>query len=609
MTDPATPHRSAFSLPSALGLSVPFGAYALIPGVNLPLGGLLLLVMALYSLLLWRTERLLRPPFEYWWPALALLFLFAATGVAGGHRTALYGIQLVVAFLLPVTLAARGTVACRAITALGVASGVATLLHVASHVALIPPTVVHLPTDLLLAGPDSFSSGLALYACGGVANVIALLHPRFSPVQRRAGGAGLLLMATWLPLLAPRIPTALATWSPFPYQDLPAAWLIAVILGIWVVARCTARTLLLAHEHADLRQCVAPAALLLLTVLHLGFATRPPVATAFLLGLSATLDTPWTSFESTRPRRLLWLLPALCIAAQVVGLTALHPADLRNQATRCEGLLEDERWAELDGTLTALLSRRPDDPDLTLIQARGRLARGWPQAAVQAYTTIPPLTGEESAFHTRNRRAFRDALRDFASAQAPGNAPFYFEQALAHDGDLDQVYHLLEIRKGRTTAIGLWNDNTDTLRDAVATLLGAPQLRESLSDWDAPALAGLLADGNVAFMRLPEELAALSPPLLAVGSCWPGGGRYGAVFPLNAGTQRVGLDTQPSATVGMAAAWQAPRLAGDSQWQIDFFRGDTPILAQAITPEIGRPAFQILPAVQREFVALALYLP
>lgn len=609
MTDPVTPHRSAFSLPTALSLSLPFGAYALIPGINLPLGGLLLLVMALYSLLLWRTERLLRPPFEYWWPALALIVLFAATSVTGGHQNALYGVRLVIAFLLPVTLAANGTVTCRAITAFGVASGVAALLHVASHMALIPPTVVHLPTDLLLAGPDSLSSGLALYACGVVANGIALLHPRFSPMQRRTGGVGLLLMAVWLPLLLPRVPALLATWNPYPYPDLPAAWLIAIILGIWVVARCAARTLLLAHERADFRQCVAPAALVLLTVLHLGFATRPPVATAFLLGLSATLDTPWTRFESTRPRRLLWLLPALCIGAQVLGLTALHPADLRNQSTRCEAFLEDAQWNKLDGTLTALLSRQPDAPDLTLIQARARLARGWPHAAVQAYTTIPPLTGEENPFHTRNRRAFRDALRDFASAQAPGNAPFYFEQALAHDGDLDQVYHLLEIRRGRTTAIGLWNDNTDTLCDAIATLLGAPNFRERLADWDAQALAGLLADGNVAFMRLPEELAALTPPLLAMGSCWPGGGRDATVFPLIAGTQRVGLDTLPSAAVGVTAAWQPPRQSNDTEWQIDFFRGDTPVLSQLITPEIGPLAVRNVPAVQREFVARALYLP
>ena len=608
MTDPTTSHRSAFSLPSAFALSLPFGAYALIPGVNLPLVGLLLLAMGLMTLLLWRTERLLRPPFEYWWPAVALLFVFTATGVAGGQVTALYGAQLVFAFLVPLTLAAHGTVACRAITALGIATGMATLLHVAATRAWVAPTVVYLPADLLLAGPDSFSAGLSLYATGLVANGIALFYPRSSTVQRKMGGIGLLLMGTWLPWLIPPIPALLSSWTPFPYHDLPAVWIVAVVLGIWIVARCTARTLLLAHEQADVRQCVAPVALLLLTVLHLGFATRPHLAFAFLLGLAATLDTPWTRFEVTRPRRVLWALPALCIVVQVLGFTALHPADLRNQATRCERLLEEGRWEQLDGTLAALLDRQPEEPDYTLLQARARLARGWPQAAVASYTALPPLEGDESAFQTRNRQAFRDALRDYSSAQAPGKAPYYFERALAHDGDVDQVYHLLEIRRGRTTAIGLWNEDTATLRHAVITLLGAHTLEAKLADWNAPALAGLLADGNVAFMRIPEDLAPETPPLLAVGTCWPGG-QTTSLTRLVPGTTRAGPETAPTPSAEVGGAWQPLHKSEEGVWQMNFTRGETTIAAQPVAPENSPPNFADLPEVQREFMAVALYLP
>ncbi len=608
MTDPITLHRSAFSLPTAFALSLPFGAYALIPGVNLPLVGLILLAMGLMTLLVWRTERLLRPPFEYWWPAVALLFVFTATGVAGGHSAALYGTQLIFAFLVPLTLAAHGTVACRAITALGLATGLATLLHLAADRAWAPPTVVSLPTDLLLAGPESLSAGLSLYATGLMANCIALFHPRFSPTQRKMGGAGLLLMATWLPWLAPAIPTLLASWAPYPYTDLPAVWIVAILLGIWIVARCAARTLLLSHERADLRQGVAPAALLLLTVLHLGFATRPHLALAFLVGLAATLDTPWTGFEVTRPRRMLWAFPALCIVVQVLGFTELHPADLRNQATRCERLLEEGRWGQLDSTLAALLARQPEETNYMLLQARARLARGWAQAAVAAYTAIPPIESEESPFQARNRQAFRNALRDFASAQSPGKAPFYFERALAHDGDVDQVYHLLEIRRGRTTAIGLWNEDTATLRHAVLTLLGAPTLEAKLADWDAPALAGLLADGNVAFMRLPEELVPDTPPLLAVGSCWPGG-EAASLTRLLPGTTRAGLETAPPLSPELAAVWKPLYRTEQGGWQMDFARGDTTIAVQPVRPEITPPIFADLPEVQREFMAVALYLP
>ncbi len=608
MTDATSPHRSAFSLPTAFALSLPFGAYALIPVINLPLVGLLLLVMGLLTLILWYSERLLRPPFEYWWPAVALLFVFTATGVAGGHGAALYGVQLVFAFLVPLTLAAHGTVACRAITTLGLATGVVSLLHLASARAWIPPTVVYLPGDLLLAGPDSFSAGLSLYGCGLVANGIAVLHPRFSLAQRRAGGAGLLLMAFWLPLLAPPVPGLLSSWTPYPYHDLPAVWIAAIVLGIWVVARCTARTLLLAHEHADLRQCVAPGTLLVLTVLHLGFATRPHLAFAFLVGLTATLDTPWTRFETTHPRRLIWALPAFCIAVQVAGLTALHPLDLRNQATRCERLLEEGRWNELDGTLHTLLARQPGATDFTLLQARARLERGWPQAAVGAYTSLPPVTEDGNDFQIRNRQAFRDTLRDFSSALPPGKAPFYFERALAHDGDLDQVYHLLEIRKGRTTAIGLWNGTNDTLRDVVVTLIGAPELGEKLDTWDAPALAGLLADGGVTFMHLPETLHQKTPPLLAVGTCWPDG-RDVYVTRLAPGTSRVGLETVPTSVADGGAAWHPLQLSDDGRWQMEFMGGETNIAVQPVSPEITPPEFADLSAVQREFMAVALYLP
>lgn len=584
MAEDRAPAQALETLPVALALALPLGAYATVPLAGLSLAAVLLPLAAGATLYLWRIHRLVRPPFEYWWPVVAALGLGALAilrGTASGLPAYLPGAACVL--LAPGTLCANGTVACRALVVLGLATGLLALMQAAAELAWIPPTVVFVPGDLLLAGPDSISAVVLLLLCGLAANVIVLIHPGFTAFGRRCGLAALAPIVIAIGYLLSREQVFSTVWRPVYWPAQPAAATLMAGLALWLAARIAARSLLLAWRNRELRRLVAPIALGVLVAGHLGAGERPGFTALFFLGLVAALEAPWTVHRPARARHLVWAIPALCVAVQLTGVEPLAAHDPRNQRANAERMLAAGDWDGLHGVLDSLLKRRPADPAYTLLRARAYIRQDWPGAAVSAYRAAPRPEAESAAVPAGLEQAFFNGLRDASSAQKRGAARFYFERALVHKGDLEQVRDLLEIRRGAAKSVAGTIADVDTLARTLEILLGAAPGALALDGWSAADLAAVLEDGGARIRRFPEGVpdntgpwlchARIAPRGLAV-MCVPAG----ASMPSPGGIQLLPLPARSDAVPPMLR-WADWYRQPDGTWTSTLRAGDEPVLS------------------------------
>jgi hypothetical protein len=561
----------AVNTPVALALLIPAGAFGVIPLLNLPLAAILLLIMAGGTLAVWRQFRLLRPPFEYWWAGVAfLLTMPAALFLDDDPQLTQSGAGLL-AFFAALTLAANGTTACRALVTFGFATGVGAVLHWMAASAWIMPTVVHVSTGTFMAGPNSFSAGNGILLIGFAVNAAAILHPGFTATQRLLAVSGLVAILSWFGYLFSQSDSLLATWTPPPLHRLDILSLLPALVALWIAARVSARALFLAKMRSEVGRVAFPVATGLVAIACLATGTIPVLAAAFILGLVAALDTPWTRYESTPTPWAGWFVPAFCVVAQLAGLFPVSDGDPRNQAAREERLLATGQLREGVEENTLLLMHRPEHPDLTLLRARLLLALDRPLAAVEAYCAAQR---EETPFVQRNQRSFLDDLRDYASAQSPGEVQFIFERALIHDGEFEQAKSLLKIRQSRAMSPAEPRSHSeDTMKRALATLLGTTPNSLPLNDWDGSALEATLLDAGVNLRGLPSD----RNPLLLSARRDPEG-TFVYVVDIDTGATREFHDLMPGMEKEIAphdrATWKVWSQDSEGTWHIDLAAGD-----------------------------------
>ena len=515
MHNPATSASLRNTLTLALALVLPMGAFGAVPVLNISLVVLLLLLMAAAMPACWRLDWRVRPPAEYWWPAVVLIPTIALTLFRGNHDLAGYLLLAGISFLAPLTLAANGTIARLSVTAFGAACAAGVLLQWGANLAWIPPTVVFPPANLLLAGPETVSAGIVLFIAGFLANLVVVVHPAFPRGHRRVGAIAGGLVAVWLSSLLPQLPQFASTWTEPALYRLPPAAMMLTLIALWIVARVAARTLLRALTTSQPRLLVFPVVLLTLALLHLCLGVRPGLSVVYFVGLAASLDAPWTAHTPFRPATSVWAVPIACVLLQLTGIFPLAPTDLRNQAARGETLLEAEQWSELDAMLRCLLTRQPHQPDYTLLHARSCLAQGRNNAAVAYFCAAPRTANPDLPFRVRNQQAFLDDLRDAASTRPRGHAPFTFERALTHLGEFDDVANLLEIRRGQGADTPSPPIPVETLRASLTLLLGDREQQLKLEDWDAQDLATILRNAGVNLQILPITGPFVSGGLVA----------------------------------------------------------------------------------------------
>lgn len=592
------PHdHVATTLPIALAIALPWGAFSREPLLGLPLGGLFLIVMTVATLLRWHRDRTARPPFEYWWPGAAALagavYLFSA----GHGPLARHLVYSCAAFLTPLALAANGSVATRTITVFGATTGIVALIQWGAELSWIPPTVVAVPVNMLMAGPDSLSSGILLMLEGAVACAVALLHPAFHRGQRQVAAVALMPLVIWFVVyLLPRSGPLLAAWHPTPFHALPGLHVVLIAIALWLNARIAARALLLSRNPGGIGRVAFPVALGLLATTHLLVGVMPGTGTFFLLGLAAALDTPWTKSPPAQLFHPIWAIPVLCIAVQLAGLTTLSSQDPRNQRARGERLLDNESWAELNGMLSCLLARQADHPDYTLLQARALLAQGWPAAAVATYGVAPRSIPGATPFQERHQQMFLDALRDATSAQPRGHANFHFERALLHGGDWEQVQDLLQIRRGAARAVEDVVLAPALLCQALESSLGAPRDALSWDGWNADELMAVLQDSGVSVRAYPQAMnpdmapcfveGRIAPDALHVTQTFLGDSRETTVHFVSRARS---LDPHRSAA---ALAWDSWRAESEGTWALDLRDGATPLATVLVgnKTELATPA-------------------
>lgn len=514
--------RNAAVLPVLLAGLWPLGVYTQVPFTPVWLSHAAGVALAAAAAFRWRATRASRPPFELWWPcaALAVVVVLAMRSPEAGAGP---GLLVHAAFFLAAGMLApgRGTVAL-ACLAFGVAGAGSAMLHAAAQAGWLPPTAIALEPGLGLSGPGSVSGGMLLVFHAFLAALFAAAHPGLRAWQRYLAAGAAAVSCAWLGFLLPHLPVLASPETFRQFLLSPGLDAAALLITLWLVARVAARGLCRPARTGMPARFLAPGLITAGAAGCLVWGAAPDPSAALLLGLIAAHEAPWATDEAVGPSRaLLW--PALaCVAVQVAGVLPLAAGDPRNQAARAEALLKAEQWAALDGSLAFLRARAPGRPDYALLHARSLAAQGWPAAAAAVYCAADYPDGAAGGgfAYGVHRRALLDTLRDHASRRAPGERGLFFEQALIHDGEVDNALEFLAL-DSPVPPEGYEYDR-EVLAPALAALLGDPGLASRLAAEDARTLMGYFAGAGIRIAFAPPGFPEGRAPLMLDAAPGPG---------------------------------------------------------------------------------------
>ncbi|MBX3179502.1 MAG: hypothetical protein KF886_19270 [Candidatus Hydrogenedentes bacterium] len=506
--------RFAPALPMLVAALWPLGAYTGIPYTPISTRFLAAAALLAFALHAWRVRRMQRPPFEYWWVAVAALCLLP--GGAGAPS-----LWCPVFFLAPVILLHERRAAQGALLALSVSGGAAALLHAAAQAGWQPPAGIHAEASLAIAGTPDVAASVLMVFHAALAGVFVACVPTLATAWRILAAVAALISVCWLlvmhtPVLALARPGA--AWSEAAGSPRGA---LLLLLALWLAARVAARSLLRAGDTDMPPRGVASALVLAGAVAAVFLGALPDPVSFLALGLIAAHDAPWARGGAfTAPRGLLAAAIA-CAVIQVLGIAPPGRQDPRNQAARAEELLQAAAWETLDARLDFLLARYPGDPAYSVLRARSLAAQGWFEAAAATFAaSARPAEARGPINLDAHVQALIDTLRDQASRLPHGQRGLFFERALVHAGEADNAVRFLALDSRE--AEGDLAPAADLAR-AIAVLIGDPALAPQLEAAGAPALLGYCAAAGLPVRRLPEGFPESAAPLILRASAWPDG--------------------------------------------------------------------------------------
>jgi hypothetical protein len=471
------------------GFAWPLGAYQRIYG-GLHLHHLALVPIFLAALLDMKQHKRLRVPFELWWPC-ALILVLVGLLRAMGHTEISWRVAGACVLFVAVAHSVRNRrTALRALQFTVMSGSVMLLLSALARFELVYPTTYDLESGLVMAGPYSVREGVAIAVCCLLllpALVAAARNGEFTPC--RIG------VAAWFLL-----PVAAVLYGyPAPHSDLrlfqpwhglfllPTALLAALFL--WGVARIGAKLLVA-------RKFMAPGVYywlmgaLLAGVLST-LALAPPLLSGFvfLLAIIAGYAQPYVASKTTtRPVAALVVLTGVVVT---INITMILPGDPRNYEQFARNALARGDVEALPDHLAFVQGIAPGETRAAYYSARAWLARNQLIAAVQSFraslkpgaTRLLPPPDETLIAE------FLNEMRDRSSALPERVRGVAYEQALMAAGRERHALSLLELR-------GESGDHPETetrsLAAALATVLDAPHLTDTLRQWEGGLLTDIL---------------------------------------------------------------------------------------------------------------------
>lgn len=563
--------RVISALPLLVAALWPIGAYTNIPYTPVSTRFLAAAALLAFALHAWRMHRMQRPPFEYWWVAVAALCLLPGEAGVGS-------LWYPVFFLAPVILLHERRAVQGALLALSVSGGIAALLHAAAQVGWQPPAGIHAEAGLAVAGTPEVAASVLLVFHAALAGVFVAVLPAIPPVARFLAAGAALTSMCWLFVMHEPVMVLARPGAAWVEAAASPRGAVLLLLALWVSARVAARSLIRAGETDMPPRGVAAALVLLGAVAAILLGALPDPASFLALGLIAAHDAPWARGGSFCAPRGLLAAALACVAIQVAGIAPPGRQDPRNQAARAEELLQASAWETLDARLDFLLACYPGDPAYSVLRARSLAAQGWFEAASATFAASAwPAEGATPIPLDAHVQALIDTLRDQASRLPHGQRGLFFERALVHAGEAENALQFLALDSGEVEEdIAAAGD----LARAIAVLIDDPALAPQLEAAGAPALLGYCAAAGLAVRRLPGGFPESAAPLILRASAWPDGATlevWGGPAAAILAERRIPLRAGASGGAG-GLDWDRWAPLPTGSWMIEL---DTPLLALA----------------------------
>jgi hypothetical protein len=550
-----------------------------------------------------------RTPFELWWPCAVICLLTLVLRIANPLDT----LALCSVFVAVSHVVRNRQTVLRALHLSVLGAFVMMLLSLLAQRNLIYPTVFNPDTGMVMSGPYSLQDGLfSAVACALLVPGLLAATRRGEYTPGRLGNVLCILLPVMLGLfclLLPRI--GLETLRPGHGIFLMPTVLFAAIV-LWGSARITAKLWIARKFMMPGVYSWLIAVLVSGTLLALWVMPFPSVGIVFLAAVIAGYGQPYVSHDPGT--RLLPILGIITAGLVLLNLVFLFPGDPRNYERFAQTALANNDTETLHKHLAFVTEIAPEESRAHYYRARAHLADGNLYVAAQTFAhslgDMQPrlLPAPDKTLVDE----FLNEMRDISSAMPEKLRGLAYEQALIAAGRERHALSLLELRgdPAATTTLARW-----PLAAALATLLDAPQLLDTLKDWDSDLLAAILESAGPDSTRItaPEGFPASLLPLVAMAQINAGNDSVQIFTPagLTGGTRIPEKNAPDFIDIALALStpeWQPWRQNAEGVWRLAF--GKVVEIHIKNGPEIFFGVYPVPPEVREDGVwKVAVFMP
>ncbi|MBP8130810.1 MAG: hypothetical protein KA184_14625 [Candidatus Hydrogenedentes bacterium] len=511
-----------------LAFAWPWCVYETLPGVFIPCSALFAAALVFAACRDVLRGRKVILPFELAWPLVVLVALAVAhdwrAGAMAWSPSAAGGALLFASVLQ--TIRSRGAVRqCVWLSALS--GGMAALFSLFVHfrpfygwvLYSVFPTAFSPGTGATLAFAATLEEGaLVLVLCLTLA-LGAAFAPEHGHWRRTTAFLAIAPITAALAVLARLSAPDPGLWRPpAPWRQGPLSVLAALVV-LWLLARIAAKAWVGRGEGVARLHGMLSAMALCGGAMVVLLPETPRLGYAFLLALAGGHAFAQTEEARTAAPGTAWfcLLLLPLIAWNVLHVDVRNGADPRNYEAAAAACVEHGLDVELSRRFAFINERSPVERRTHYWQARGYLARKWPDAAATAFcmamtpppagrALLPPPSEEQTGY-------FLDRLRDLCSALPLAERGLAYERALVAAGRADDALASLRFRAEKCKGVSC---PASPLAMGMADLLGDARLAGTLATWSAGELVCLFEQAGAHVGPAPDGFPARYLPAVGI---------------------------------------------------------------------------------------------
>ncbi|MBW7864956.1 MAG: hypothetical protein H3C30_11160 [Candidatus Hydrogenedentes bacterium] len=401
-----------------------------------------------------------------------------------------------------------------------------------------------------------------------VALTVALMLALLFSLKRSGFLLTAMVLAAALCVLLMPATAAWRLWTPNSAWFFPPV-ILATLPLLWIVSLVTGKLLVSRRLDPPGQNLSLAGITLFITLVMILFQCPLNAGLAFLLGVAVSQAFPGVARGVEVPRFVFWpLVPTLLLASLHIWQPDLFPGDLRHYANRAMGYVHSGETDKANRLLDSVLKQSPKDARALFWKGNTALAEGHTETAVDFWGLS--FHSKESILAPPSGKYWETAryqLRDHVSALQENLRGLSFERFLLLFGEEEMALSLL---KTRAEGADPCDAPTGPLATALAALLGAPSLADTLQEWSCGELATALCLGHPASqtLRAPEGFPPAFLPLAVAVRTTPGGVMVAGWSPLGAfgGARRAMASS--AFQEGSPPLWMEPAHSEDGLWSI-----------------------------------------